>query len=167
MTNSGDFVHLGVLIVDGRGQCNKLLRVILSALGVDRVVTQASAADALAALRLGSYDVVFCGEDNTDMNPVAFLRALRRDETSQNRAVPVILVSGHLQRRQVELLRDCGANDVLTTPTSAETVARKLRAIVLSPRPFVADEAFVGPDRRRSAEEEFEGKERRHATPRG
>ena len=117
MANSGYCAPHGVLIVDGRGQCNKLLRAILATLGVTHIVTHATGAEALAGLRVESYDVVFCGEDNIGMNPVAFLRALRRDATSQNREVPVILVSAHLQRRQVELLRDCGANDVLITPT--------------------------------------------------
>ena len=165
--HSGDFAHLGVLIVDGRGQGDKMLRLALSAIGVGRVITHAAGTDALAAIRQESYDVVFCSEDIIGMNPVAFLKALRRDTDSPNRTVPIILVSGYLQRRQVELLRDCGANDVLVTPASADAVKRKLRSVVLAPRPFIVDPSFSGPDRRYREEGAIEGNERRGRGTRG
>ena len=48
--------------------------------------------------------------------------------------------------------RDAGINDVIAKPVSAGAIERKLKSLLLAPRPFVTAKAFVGPDRRGSGE---------------
>lgn len=156
-----DLSNMNVLVVDGKGQVGKLLRTVLAALGIARIEVATDTAQATAALRAVSYDAVFCDQDCAGANPPAFIRALRHDRENRNRAVPVILVFSQVQRRQVELLRDSGANDVLVAPLSAEGVGKKLRAALRPSKPFIEEASFIGPDRRRVGETGFPGKDRR------
>jgi CheY-like chemotaxis protein len=138
------------LIIDERGHGISLLKSILIQLGVKRIAAYRSTDDALRQLREETFDVVFCDELAAPLNPVAFVKTLRRDLTTRDVTIPVILVSAGANRKQIELSRDAGANDVIAKPVSAETVERKMRSLVLAPQTFVTARTFLGPDRRRS-----------------
>ena len=160
--NPAEFESLAALVVDGHSQSGQLLRAILRTLGMSRVDVAAGAEAALKAMREESYNIVLCDMDEMGDESLAFSKSLRRDSRTRFPAVPVIIISGALQRRQVELMRDCGANGVLVRPMSVETVARKLRAVLFAPKAFVSSTAFVGPDRRGSGERApFDGVDRR------
>ena len=66
----------------------------------------------------------------------------------------------------MEKARDAGVTDVLTTPISPKTIITKLKAAVLTPRPFIVASEFFGPDRRAKARSAYYGSDRRQRTPR-
>jgi CheY-like chemotaxis protein len=143
------FGTLKVLIVDGKRANGKLLVGILASLGIRDMVTLESSEAALEELRLNTFDVVFCDEECSPLNPAVFSRLVRKDPKSRSHRVPIILMSGAPQRRQVEIARDCGINDFLAVPISVNTVKKKLESVVFAPKPFVTSDDFAGPDRRR------------------
>ena len=61
------------------------------------------------------------------MEPFAFLRALRRDLTTRDVTVPVVLVSSGAGSSKMNAARDSGMNDVIVKPVSIGTIERKLR----------------------------------------
>jgi CheY-like chemotaxis protein len=142
-----------VLIIDEKGNGISLLKSILIQLGIKRIAAYRSTDDALKHLREETFDLVFCDELSTPLNPVAFVKTLRRDLITRDVTVPVILVSVGANRKQIELARDAGANDVVGKPVSIETVERKIRSLLLTPQDFVTAKTFLGPDRRRSGED--------------
>jgi two-component system chemotaxis response regulator CheY len=156
---------LAAIIVDGKAHTSKILRSLLSTLGLSRVVVMPDAEEALALMREERFDVAFCDENSAGMNPVMFSMLLRRDAQIADPMIPIILVSAGARRRQIELARDSGCNDVLIRPMSIETVRRKLKTVVLAPRPFIAAEDFIGPDRRRMIPRPFAGQDRRKQAP--
>jgi CheY-like chemotaxis protein len=157
-----------VLIIDEKGHGISLLKSILIQLGVKRIAAYRNTDEALHQLRQEQFDVVFCDELAAPLNPVAFVKTLRRDLTTKDVTVPVILVSAGANRKQIELARDAGANDLVAKPVSAETVERKIRSLVLTPHNFVTAKTFLGPDRRRGDDrrrEPRDGIERRGMGP--
>ncbi len=143
------FDSLKILIVDGKRAHGKLLQGILGTLGIRDMMVVENSAAALEELKLKMFDAIFCDEETAPMNPAAFARAVRKDPTNRSHRVPIILISGAPQRRQVEIARDCGINDFLAVPISVATVKKKLESVLFAPKRFVTTEDFAGPDRRR------------------
>ena len=140
------------IIIDEKGHAISLLRNLLIRLGVKRIAALHSTEDALRLMREETFDVVFCDEFSAPLNPVTFVKAVRRDLTTRDVTVPIVLVSSGASRKQIELARDAGLNDVIAKPVSTDTIERKLRSMVLAPQAFVTAKTFLGPDRRRAEE---------------
>jgi two-component system, chemotaxis family, chemotaxis protein CheY len=156
-----EFRDIRTLIIDPAGHSKALLKSLLTTLEVARVVTVTSTEEALLTLRREVFSVVFCDELAGPLDPVAFLKTLRRDLATRDVTVPVVLVSAGADYSKIIAARDAGINDIMAKPVSAETVERKLRSLLLAPRSFVTAKAFVGPDRRRSGEDRRPFGERR------
>lgn len=146
----GEFRNIRTLIIDPTGHSRALLKSLLTTLQVGRVVTISRADEALLTLQREAVSIAFCDELVGPLDPFAFLKMLRRDLTTCDVTVPVVLVSAGADYPKIVAARDAGMNDVIAKPVSAETVERKLRSLLLAPRAFVAAKTFVGPDRRRS-----------------
>lgn len=86
---------------------------------------------------------------------------IRQPTTSVNPFVPIIMVSGHAERRRVIMARDAGVNEFLVKPISPKALYDRLLAVVAFPRPFIRTKTYFGPDRRRSAGSNYSGPERR------
>jgi PleD family two-component response regulator len=143
------FDTLKVLIVDGKRANARVLQGILNSVGIREIVILDNSESALEELRVNVFDAVFCDEESAPLNPAAFARAVRKDPTNRSHRVPIILLSGAPQRRQVEIARDCGINDFLALPLSVNTVRKKLESVLFAPKRFVMTDVFAGPDRRR------------------
>ena len=148
-----DFRDISTLIIDPAGHSKALLKGLLTTLEVARAATVNSTEEALLTLRREVFTVVFCDELAGFLEPFAFLKALRRDLTTRDVTVPVVLISAGADYPKIVAARDAGMNDVISKPVSAETIERKLRSLLLAPRPFVTAKTFVGPDRRRAGED--------------
>jgi len=138
--------NLAVLIVGPAGHSMTFLRGVLRSHDVTRITTASTVEKALLWLRKELFHIVFCDEK---ADVVTFLKMLRRDLETSDITIPVILVSAGVNLEQIQGARDAGVNDVISKPVSANTVEQKLRALMLTPRPFVTVKSFVGPDRRR------------------
>ena len=153
------------IIIDEKGHASSLIRSLLVRLGVQRIAALHSTDDALKLMREETFDVVFCDEYSAPLNPVAFVKAVRRDLTTRDVTIPVVLISAGASRKQIELARDAGLNDIIAKPVSVDTIERKLRQLTCEPQAFVTAKTFLGPDRRRSderrGEQRHDGSERR------
>jgi len=148
-----DFREISTLIVDPTGHSKGLLKGLLTTLEVGRVTAVNNTDEAFLALRREVFSVVFCDEFAGPADPFLFLKTLRRDLTTRDVTVPVVLVSAGADYPKILAARDAGMNGVVAKPVSAETIERKLRSLLLAPRVFVTAKAFVGPDRRRAGED--------------
>jgi PleD family two-component response regulator len=147
-----EFKDIPTLIVDPAGHSKGLLRGLLTTLNVSHVVAVANTNEALLSLRQEHFSIVFCNELVGPLDPLDFLKALRRDLQTRDVTVPVVLVSAGADFSKMTAARDAGINDVIAKPVSAGAIERKLKSLLLAPRPFVTAKAFVGPDRRGSGE---------------
>ena len=95
------------------------------------------------------------------INCVEFTRMVRTNEDSPNHFLPIIMITGHSERSRVNAARDAGVNEFLVKPVTAKGLMERLSLIVNRPRNFVKSKQYFGPDRRRRADPNFSGEERR------
>jgi two-component system chemotaxis response regulator CheY len=147
------FRNIAPLIIDPAGHSKGLLKRLLTNLGVRGVTAVCDTDEALKILRTTAFSIVFCDEIAGPQSPIEFAKALRRDLTTRDVTIPVVLVSGSAEISMITAARDAGMNDVIAKPMSALTIERKLHSLLNAPRSFVTAKTFVGPDRRRTGED--------------
>ena len=96
-----EYKDLLPLIVDPDPQSKALLRKLLAAFGVDRIMTAQATDDALMMLRREKFSVVFLDELAGPLKPLHFLKMLRRDLHANDVAVPVVLVCAKIDAAKV------------------------------------------------------------------
>lgn len=94
----------------------------------------------------------------------ALSRRLRSGE-SAHRHVPIIILSGHARKGEVEKARDSGASMVMAKPVSPRTVYTHLVWAAESKRAFVDTSDYAGPDRRFRIAARGDASERRGGEP--
>ena len=158
-----DLATARILIVGAKGHAGPVLRTVLTAAGVTRIVMMDDARRALDLLCSERFAAVFV-EGDTELDDLSFAQAARRSPSLLNPMIPIFVVYGGARRRDVERSRDDGVTDVICRPMSPKTVGDKLRAALAAPRPFIAAPEFFGPDRR-AKERPWRGQDRRKLTP--
>jgi CheY-like chemotaxis protein len=88
------------------------------------------------------------------------LKWIRNHERDSVRFLPVVVVSGYTTQIITNSARDLGANEILTKPVSGISLASRICSVIDNPRPFIKNDTYFGPDRRRR-DGPFKGKERR------
>jgi len=149
-----------VLVLGTKPYGLHILCSVLAVAGVGRVIRVSDAGRALELLKKEQFNAVFCDQRAQTVNGRSFIVAARCTST-QNRMIPVFVLQERARRSDVERARDTGATDILTTPISPKTIARKLWAAIQKPRPFILADEFFGPDRRSKARAIYRGRDRR------
>jgi DNA-binding response OmpR family regulator len=86
---------------------------------------------------------------------------IRQPGANANPYVPIIMMTGHSERKRVTAARDAGVTEFLAKPISAKGLHQRILNIVANPRPFIKTKSYFGPDRRRSVNAGYSGPERR------
>ena len=158
-----DLAKARVLVVGAKGSAGSMLRMVLTATGITRIVFVDEPHRALDLLCTDPFEAVLI-EGDTLLGAEPFAFAARRNAMLLNPMIPIFAVFGGPRRRDVEMARDQGITDVICRPISPKTVADKLKAALATPRPFIAAPEFFGPDRR-AKERPWRGEDRRVLTP--
>ncbi len=124
---------------------------LLRAFGVREITEADSGAEALRKATLSEPDIVIC-DYAMELDGFTFTRQVRRGLTKLDPMLPVILMTGHTEPSRVIAARDAGITEFLAKPLSAETLFSRIAAVIDRPRPFTHAPDYVGPDRRRHAE---------------
>jgi DNA-binding response OmpR family regulator len=95
------------------------------------------------------------------MDGIAFAREVRNNAGSPNPYIPIIMVTGHTERRRIEQARDAGVTEIMAKPITAGNLFQRIGEIVERPRAFVKSLTYFGPDRRRRADPDYDGPFRR------
>lgn len=156
---------LHFLLVDDNANMRAIAAAMLRSIGVRRLTEAEDGRDALAALRLHPIDIAVIDFRMKPMDGVAFTRAVRNDPDSPNPYLPVIMMTGHSERRRVTEARDAGVTEFVAKPIRAQTLLARIESVILRPRPFVRTPDFFGPDRRRTRADDYAGPWRRKDDP--
>lgn len=154
--------HLKVLIVEDNQHMRSLLRSLLNSVGIRDIAEANNGGTALTVLREKKCDLVLSDLAMKPMDGLAFSRAVRNADNSPNPFVPIIMITGHTEKHQVEAARDVGVTEFLVKPITAHSLFSRIAEIVERPRAFVRCENYFGPDRRRRSIESYAGPWRRH-----
>ena len=86
---------------------------------------------------------------------------IRQPGANTNPYVPIIMLTGHSEKKRVIAARDAGVTEFLAKPISAKGLYQRILNVVANPRPFIRTKTYFGPDRRRNANPNYAGPERR------
>jgi CheY-like chemotaxis protein len=136
------------LVVDDNPQSLDILVGVLTSFGLRNITRKADGKEAQEELKYHTYDLVLTNSALPELDGYDLTRWLRREAEEANRMTPVIIVTSHTRRSQVEKARDCGANFIVTKPISPAVMLERILWVARGDRLFIECEAYVGPDRR-------------------
>lgn len=155
------FDKLRVLVVDDNQHMRKLVVAVLQAVGVRDIFESPDAEHAWAHFREFSPDVIILDWQMTGMTGLEFVRMLRNSPRSPGVFVPVIMLTGHTHIDHVRQARDAGVSEFLAKPVSVKAILSRLMSVIDYPRPFIRNQTYFGPCRRRRSVTIYAGPERR------
>jgi len=158
MTSLSD---MNVLVVDDNEQMRFLLRCLLRAGGIFKMIEADTALQALDAMRAMPIDLVILDWNMKPVDGLAFARMLRRDSDSPNPYVPILMLTAHTEASRVAAARDAGVTGFVKKPISARLLFERITNALTDDRTFVRTDDFFGPDRRRSQAPDYPGPFRR------
>ncbi len=161
-----DLSRLRVLVADGGAYSRALTRSSLMALGVKTVAEADGGPQAETLLRAGDADLLIADIDFSGPHGgLELLSAIRGSGAGCRIDLPVIIIAQTDDAAVVTEARRRGVNEFLITPLTAESLFRRIRAVVTAPRPFVQSPVYVGPCRRSVERRIPESAERRINPP--
>ena len=158
---SGQISNLHILVVDDNLYMRKIVSEVLRAIGVKDVEAFGEAAMALDFVRQCPVDVAIVDFNMAPIDGVEFTRRIRQGVDGVNTFLPIIMLTAHSGREQVEKARDAGVTEFIIKPVTAQAIIGRLNTIINHPRPFVRSGDYFGPDRRRRTSPDYEGPRRR------
>lgn len=152
---------LRILIADDNPPMRNLATAILQSAGAEMVRECSDGAEAYRALTEFPADIALVDFKMAPLDGVAFTRLLRNSADSPNPYLPVIMMTGHADRRRVNEARDAGVHEFVVKPLTARSLLSRVQAIILKPRPFIRTDNYFGPCRRRISRPDYVGPWRR------
>ena len=140
-----------VLVVDDDYYMRKVIRSLLQANGIRTYYDAQDGVSGLEAIITLNPDVVILDWDMPDINGAEFMRIVRSPLTFPVPAIPVIMLTGQVEREKVIEAVRLGVNEFLCKPVSAKTIFERIVAIRVKPREMVRIGDYYGPAPRKIA----------------
>lgn len=151
-----------VLLVDHDPFSVKLISQMLRGFGLETEQIAETGDDARRSLEKKTFDLAIFESVLPDMHSNQLIKWLRHNEPNRNRFIPIMVVTGYTNLRNVTSARDSGAHSVLRKPISPQLLFDHIAWIARSNRPFIEVGEYFGPDRRFKTSEPPGGVWRRH-----
>ena len=149
------------MVVDDSAFGMELTAEALRGFGVHIRYACAHAGEAIEIIKDHPIDLLFVDCEMPGMDGHELVRWVRNSGLDPNAFVPIIMTTAHVRRSKVGLVRDCGANFLVTKPFSAATLLERVIWVARDNRPFLEAGDYKGPDRRFNASRPRDHDERR------
>lgn len=163
----GTLNRLNILVVDDSLHIRRLLDVMLRQMGCQNLFETKNIEQATNILETKQLDVALIDWmlDDPAGDGLTLVKQMRSSPHEHIKFLPIIMMTGHTERENIETARDMGVTEFMAKPFTAKNLHARLGMLIDSPRPYVKTRAFFGPDRRRrEAGPTIEG-ERRYIKP--
>ncbi|MDV6331539.1 response regulator [Asticcacaulis sp. 201] len=157
------FARVMVLVVDDNHYMRVIVCTMLRAMGITLIREASDGAEALEIVRDWRPDVIILDLVMETIDGIEFTRLIRRGTDSSHPYVPIIMMTGHTDRRRVLEARDAGVNEIVAKPLTARALIDRLKSVINNERGWVKCSTYVGPDRRRRTLPDYKGPFRRTA----
>jgi two-component system chemotaxis response regulator CheY len=128
---------LKVLIVDDNAFMRKIVRDLLSNIGIRHTSEAADGIAALDAIRHVMPDLVILDWEMPFLNGFEFVRIVRTPGVFPYSDLPIIMLSGHGERHHVMEAMRLGVNEFLKKPVSANALLKRIVSVIMNPRAMV------------------------------
>jgi two-component system, chemotaxis family, chemotaxis protein CheY len=156
-----DFTRIRFMVVDDNTYMRRIIRALLHGFGAREVLEAEDGAMGIEMFMSQQPDVVILDWEMPILDGIEVTKMIRQPSTGTNPHVPIIMVSGHTEKRRIIEARDAGITEFLAKPVSSKALYDRVLAVVAHPRPFIKTATFFGPDRRRTSSVSHVGPERR------
>lgn len=156
-----DFNRLRFLVIDDNAHMRRVLRTLLHGFGAREVYEAEDGAGGLEAFSHYSPDIVITDWAMPIFDGLELTQMIRQPNANTNPYVPIIMLTGHSEKKRVMTARDAGITEFLAKPISAKALYQRILNVVANPRPFIKARHYFGPDRRRNVNSNYAGPERR------
>jgi two-component system, chemotaxis family, chemotaxis protein CheY len=134
-----------VLVVDDDHYMRKVVRTMLTAMGVRHIHEAGNGEAGLKAISEFNPDVVIVDWEMPGVDGVEFIRTVRSPGEFPRPDVPIILLTGHGDRWRVIEAARIGVHEYLLKPVSTKALMDRLAAVLLNPRQMVQINGYYGP----------------------
>lgn len=138
-----------VLIVDDDHHMRKVVRTMLTAIGVREIYDASDGMSGLDLIRGIMPDVVILDWEMPHVGGAEFLRCVRLPDSFPVPNVPIIVLTGHGERSFVVEAMQLGANEYLLKPVSTRALFDRLASVLAKPRAMIRSGKFYGPQPRK------------------
>ena len=156
-----DFNKLRFLICDDNPHMRRILRTLLHSFGAREAYEAEDGATALEMYTHYVPDIVITDWAMPIFDGLELTQMIRQPGANANPYVPIIMLTGHSEKKRVISARDAGVTEFLAKPISAKALYQRILNVVANPRPFIKTKTYFGPDRRRNVNSNYVGPERR------
>jgi two-component system, chemotaxis family, chemotaxis protein CheY len=156
-----DFNRLRFLVIDDNAHMRRIMHTLLRGFGVREVYEAEDGASGLEAFTQYTPDIVLVDWVMPIFDGLELTQMIRQQGANSNPYVPIIMLTGHSEKKRVIDARDAGITEFLAKPISAKALYERIFSVVAHPRPFIKTKTYFGPDRRRSVNANYTGPERR------
>jgi CheY-like chemotaxis protein len=122
-----------VLLVDDEFYMRKVVRTLLMGIGVRTIYEAADGPAGLEQIRRLAPDVVILDWQMPGLDGPGFVRTVRSPATFCHPNVPIIMLTGHSERKRVLTAVELGVNAFLLKPVSSQALQERLLAVLASP----------------------------------
>jgi DNA-binding response OmpR family regulator len=158
---SNPLANICLLIVEDDPVMTRVVKDMLIVLGFKNILTARDGASAISMMRTNSVEIVICDWKMHPMDGLELTRYIRNSPDSPDRFVPIIMLTGRGERKDVEIARDAGVTEYVVKPFTSAGLFDRVRMVIESPRKFVLAQQYKGPDRRRKDSTPPSGVDRR------
>ena len=138
-----------VVIVDDRHLMRKVIRALLTSIGVEQIFEAGDGVSGLEAICTVVPHVVLLDWDMPSMSGAEFVRKVRSPGTFPQPNVPIVVLTGHSESACVAEAERLGVHDYLVKPVFGQALSRCLVSVMAKPRPFVQIGDYYGPEPRK------------------
>ena len=156
-----DFNKLRFLVCDDNPHMRRIIRTLLHSFGAREVYEAEDGATALEMFTHYVPDIVIADWSMPIFDGLELAQMIRQPDGAGNPYAPIIMLTGHSEKRRVMVARDAGVTEFLAKPISAKGLYQRILNVVANPRPFIRTKNYFGPDRRRNINPGYSGTERR------
>ncbi len=139
-----------VVIVDDRHLMRKVIRTLLTSIGVQQIFEAGDGVSGLDAICTVVPHVVLLDWDMPGMSGPEFVRKVRSPATFSQPDVPIIVLTGHVERSCFIEAERLGANEYLVKPVFGQALSRCIVSVMAKPRPFLQIGDYYGPEPRKT-----------------
>jgi DNA-binding response OmpR family regulator len=134
-----------VLVVDDEHFMRKVVRTLLMSVGVRTIYEAPDGPAGLELIRTVSPDIVILDWEMPGLDGAGFVRMVRSPHTFPFPDVPIIMLTGHGERRRVIEAITIGVNEFLLKPVSSKALRDRMIAVMAKPRPVLSTSDYYGP----------------------
>src|ERR1700759_187297 len=156
-----NFNRLRFLVIDDNAHMRRIMRSLLHGFGTREVYEAEDGAAGLEAFTQHGPDIVITDWVMPIFDGLELVQMIRQPGANANPYVPIIMLTGHSEKKRVLMARDAGVTEFMAKPISAKSLYQRVLTIVVNPRPFIRTRSYFGPDRRRNTTQNYVGPERR------